>query len=172
MRRLLAVVGVVLAIFAAPAFSATKTGDNELTLSGAFAFTSYEDFDVTSFTVQTSYSRFLTDAISVGGALAGTWMDVEGDTATAAAIDVNAKWHFNTSAELVPYIGPQVGLIMVDSEGYSDSVFSYGAFAGVKYFAKENVFVFAEYNFKMYSLDEGGGDIMVNALLFGVGFVF
>ena len=142
MKRLWLVVAV-LTLLAVPASAGTKAGDTEVTLSG-----SYQNFGGTNMagsdvvTLATGMGYFVTKEAEVGGTVMGQW----GDNQSGLAFSTNFKWHFNTNSDVVPYVGPQVGLYHQDMLGLDATDFSWGALVGVKVFVSQNVNIFAEYN--------------------------
>jgi opacity protein-like surface antigen len=135
----LAVLGI--ALLAAPASAAVKEGDKEISVYGSYQTIKVDLPDtpaINVITTQLSGGFFVSNAAQVGG----SWIQQStsnGETFTIRTIGGFFKYHFNTQATTVPYVGAQVGQSTVEALGESESATSYGPLGGIKFFLSENL---------------------------------
>ena len=86
------------------------------------------------------------------------------------------KYHFFTDQSIVPYVGLQAGY--THSAYYQPNIpdnksnsFSYGGMLGVKWFVKENISFYTEYNVNTTE-NESGSSLVTNQGLFGIAIYF
>lgn len=159
-----------------------EKGDQELSLDGSVTTLDSYSYDgnnvasTTKFGLGVSYGVFLTDAIQLGVSGRGdtNWNGESGyDQMNVSGF---CKYHFMTETDIVPYIGGQAGYAYTayyqpntpDSESSS---LSYGGMLGVKWFVKENISFYTEYNVNVTE-HESGSSLVTNQGLFGLAIYF
>lgn len=164
------------------AFAKIEKGDQELAIDGSLTvLESYSNEgryvgETTRFYLGASYGVSLTDEIQLGIAGRGStqW---DGDTGyDQFSFNGFLKYHFFTETDIVPYAGGQLGCTytatyqpnLPDLESES---FSYGGMLGIKWFIKENVSFYTEYNVNVAE-DDWGSTLVTNQGLFGIALYF
>ena len=170
MKRSLITLSVVGLMLAGVAGAAVQKGDTELELAGNFMYTNLADLDGEGGGTQTSYSvrvgggYFVTDNIRLGASINGMWVG----SINAYGVNLDAKYHFMPTNQLVPYAGAQFGAGMADAGGLSETAttYMYGPLAGVRWELNEKNDFFVEYQFQLW----GGDRIFDNlhTVMFGI----
>jgi len=160
---------VVLAL-GSVSFAQVQQGDNELSFSSAYNNTRLSDGHHTEVaTISGLWGHFFTDNIEAGPM--GAWTHTE--FVDIYSIDAFGRWHFMTDQQIVPYVGGLVGVNYADPEdGDSSTGVEYGPLAGIKFFATEDVCIFAEYTVKWFGGDVGDDIDYLQTLSVGVSFLF
>lgn len=187
MRTLILAI-VIIALVAPATFAGTQSGSNEIQAQGSFQHVDMgSDNDRTQDTVSFGLvgNRFVTDNLSLGLSLrqsASTQDDGDGNETKRSQTFFQGRVDFYIASQssVVPYIGAHGGIISYtyDSE-YSDtseSVFTYGPQAGMKFFVRENVSLNTELDVSIYTpeADESSSedDVTVTSLMVGASFYF
>ena len=165
--------GIIAAFVLAPvATAATYRGDTYFTFSGMWERTKFRSDaggGSSNWTeVNLGLEHFLSKELSVGPRLG--YARASGGI-RSYDIGVDAKYHFLTDSNFVPYVGGLVDYRRFKSDGTSDGL-TYGPLAGVKIFVTENTHVFAQYEYRRFTGDLKDTLRDQNAILFGVAFKF
>lgn len=155
------------------AMAGTEAGQNEFSLSASYTRWSADGSDFNVLIAGIGYGYFITDASQIGGTFLGMQTS-NGDTDTNLLLDLYYKYHFTSPGQTtVPYLGVQVGNIWYEWGGYDDTILSYGAMAGIKFFITENTTFFTELNYRVYDVS-GAEDLDIDqtSLLFGLSYYF
>lgn len=176
----LTTLSVALVAMTVPAAAMAQTGDNEpgpkagdweITLSGNG--TSNNDFDGHDFGLSGSAGKFLTDNVLLGVRQSVNFVDVENsDDVINASTRGFADYVFDLG-RFRPYVGASFGGIYGDNV---NDTFAAGPEVGLKYYADNNTFLFAqtEYQFTFTDTDnanEAADDGQFYHLV-GIGFNF
>lgn len=131
-------------------FVGPQAGDWEVTISGSGS--SDNDFDNTTLGVTGSAGKYMTDNVLVGVRQTLNFSDSEDNTALTGATRVFADYVFDLG-RWRPYIGASAGGIY--GEGVNNT-FAAGPEVGVKYYADDNTFIYAqtEYQFTFQDSDD------------------
>ena len=167
MKRFLVPLLVLAFALAGTTSAGVQQGDNEISFSASHVYTNYAAAGSTDTTaLEIGLGHFVTDELQLGIAVGGVWS--EGDD--VYSIGANAKYHFNTQGQIVPYVGANIGFLDAD---YADG-FVWGPVIGAKFFVtdSDNVFLFLEYNYLIYSGDIDNYIDDQHSLLAGIGFKF
>lgn len=124
------IVAVLMAFGAANAAAQVRAGLSEVNLNGNITAVSPEEGDTeTTMQVQLRYGYFLTPAVQLGVQLSAIKFE---DVDTFGDVGAFGAYHFGSPGSMtVPYVGAQVGT----GFGFDDSnPFTFGGFAGLKYF--------------------------------------
>lgn len=148
-----------------------EVGEWEATLSGSG--TSSNDFDTNAIGVTGSIGKYVYPNVLVGLRQSFSWADpANGENVTQGSTRVFADYVFDLG-QWRPYVGVSFGGIY--GENVADS-FAAGPELGVKYYADENTFVYAqtEYQFTFQDADEANDafDDGSFAHAIGIGFNF
>lgn len=127
-----------------------KVGDWEVTAAGTGA--SDQDFDTNTLGLTASAGQYLTPNVLVGLRQTLTYSGGDDDSVFTGATRVFADYVFDLG-RWRPYVGAGIGGVY--GEGVADS-FTAGPEVGVKYYADDNTFVYAqtEYQFAFQDADE------------------
>jgi hypothetical protein len=182
---ILSIIAFMTLVFAIPAFSGTKEGQNELRADGSLTLISADQYDQSTLSGQIVYNRFIKDNVSIGAAIRpqiSTEKYGDGDTEKSAQLFFLGRGDYylatDGSSPWVPYLGLHAGFInyTYESGGESDSktVLTYGLQGGGKYFLTENTSMNVELDFSRYTResDAGSKDVDVITLLFGYSYYF
>ena len=93
-------------------------------------------------------------------------------TATLLFLELESNYHFMTDKDIVPYVGPHVGMLAFEDDYDSETVLTYGAQAGVKAFVSENVALDFQLRWTHYELDDFDSETDTFSLLVGVNVYF
>lgn len=165
--------GIVAAFVLAPvATAATYQGDTYFTFSGMWERTklrSEQGGGTSNFTeINFGVEYFLSKELSVGPRLG--YARASGGS-RMYDIGVDAKYHFMTDSQFVPYVGGLVDYRCFKNDGTADGM-TYGPLAGVKMFVTENTHVFAQYEYRRFTGDLKSALKDQHAILFGIAFKF
>lgn len=124
------------------AFAQTEKGGKEV--GGSFSMSYMPSADLFHFALLPQFSYFVIDNLSIGGSLSAELAASEGQLISTFTILPTAKYYFEASPKLKPYLMLQVGggiLTARDGSGSlgSGGVFQFGGGAGVAYFLTRNV---------------------------------
>jgi hypothetical protein len=179
MKRSLITILFIISIVAVTSNAAVEKGDNEFNFAAAWlkadlASDFYDGDSVDLYTVSASVGHFFTDNIQVGVSGLGIWASLEDEDLNAYGLGVNAKYHFMTTKQYVPYVGVQGNILTAELDDDDADGTMWGPLAGLKMFitGSENVFVYAEYQHQLYEGDLGDAIDSVNLLFAGLGFKF
>jgi len=167
MKRFLVPLLVLAFALAGTTSAGVEKGDNEISFSASYLYTDYAAAGSTDTTaLEIGFGHFVTDNWQLGIAVGGLWSEGYDEY----SIGANAKYHFNTQGQIVPYVGANIGFVDAD---YGDG-FVWGPVIGAKFFVtqSDNVFLFLEYNYLIYEGDIGDVLDEQHALLAGIGFKF
>ena len=119
-------------------------GTFELTLSGNGS--SNEDVDAGSFGISGSFGYFVADQLEILGRQTLAYSDFNAGTSVNASTAVAVDYHFDLD-RFQPFIGASIGYTYGDSD--VDETFFAGPEAGLKYFVKDDTFIYglASYQF-------------------------
>jgi hypothetical protein len=175
MKRSLLTILLISLTFAVNSNAALEKGDNEVDFSINWqkieAADSLND-DVDTFTLSGSILNSVTNEIQLGIFGSGTWTD------DYDVFNIGAKgaYNFNPQNKTIPYVGAQVAYsdINFDDGGADGSGLMYGPLVGVKFFVtpSENVFVFAEYQYQLFTGDLDDVYDSINLINVGLGIKF
>lgn len=132
-------------------FAGPQAGDWEVTLSGSG--TSDKDFDTNALGIQGSVGKYMLPNVLVGVRQSLSWAESSNDEDTVSgATRAFADYVFDLG-RWRPYIGASLGGIY--GENVNDSFFA-GPEAGLKYYADNNTFIYAqtEYQFTFQDSDD------------------
>ncbi len=153
-------------------FAEVKKGMQEILVNGSASLTRYNGGEYISKRVilGVGYGVFLTDAVETGVSVRGTtnWSDTSSSAHSSLIADGFVKYHFNTSGETVPYVGLQAGCIRSKSGNNVTTNGAYGGMAGIKWFVKENISFFTEYNASFSKSISSNSPDITHAALFGI----
>ncbi len=145
--------GLILSLFLTHTAGAeTKQGDLEINSQLSYIHTNTDDFDDSSSTTALSLrlGYFFTPALNAEGALTIVGTSTGDVDVTATSLLARSNYHFNTSGQVIPYVGPSFGIFhsSIDTGAFDESETggSIGGQAGVKSFLTENVAITAEWN--------------------------
>ena len=170
MKRSLILILLISLVLTVSTNAAVKKGDTEFDFSASYINQNYNDNGSTDTTaLSISLGHFLTDELQLGIGASGLWSD----DLDSYGIGVNAKYHFNTEGQIVPYVGGQLNYAHASNSDSADGMI-WGPVVGVKCFVtgSDNVFVFAEYQYEVYTGDLNDRYDNTNAILAGLGFKF
>jgi hypothetical protein len=163
-----------LALFVLPAASAhaqeyLDQGTWELTLAGQG--TSNQDVNAGSAGVQASVGYFVIDQLEVLGRQSVSYSDFNAGTSVVASSAVALDYHFDVD-RFQPFIGAAVGYLYGDSD--VDETFFGGPEAGLKYFVKDDTFIYGivQYQFFFDSFDDADSALDDGSFVYGVGIGF
>lgn len=146
---------LVTAALAAPAFGQRVTPDQgewELTLSGSGS--NDRDFDEGEFSITGDIGQYVTPEILLALRQTVSYVS-EGDDNFFASTRLAADYHFDIGHDLVPFIGGNIGYVY---GGRVRDTFAGGPEGGIKYYMKDNAFLFArveyQYFFRSNDLDD------------------
>ena len=154
------------ALCPALALAVPVAGENEVTLSGAGS--SDKDFNDTSFSIQGSWGKYLSEASLLGIRQTIGMRDTEEDSFKVnGSTRVFYDYHFG-SGKARPFIGASIGGIYGD--GVEDT-FMAGPELGVKYWVLDKAFIqgIVEYQFLFKSGSEAKDRFDDGALFYSVG---
>lgn len=147
-----------------------RLGTWEATLSGSG--TSDRDFDNNALGITGSIGTYMHPNVLVGVRQTVTWAGTEDDDVFTGATRVFADWIFDLG-RWQPYIGASFGGIYGENV---NNTFAAGPELGVKYYADNNTFIYAqtEYQFTFRDSDEVGDAFRDGGFFhaIGVGFNF
>ena len=170
-RSLLTILFISLAL-AVNSNAALEQGENEV----AFSF-SWENInadnsdDITTTTLTGSILNSVTNEIQLGIFGAGTWTD----DYDLFKIGAKGAYNFNPSDQYIPYVGAQIAYSDLNADAGGDgSGIMYGPLVGIKCFVtpSENVFIFGEYQYQLFSGDLSDAIDNINLIIVGLGIKF
>jgi len=171
-KVIVGVLSAALVLGASSAFAGTKAGDKEVGLNASLSTTSTDtngsSSDSTSLNIMGTMGYFMSDALEVSVGSMGIVTASDGSDSKNLALFVEPNYHFNTSTAMVPYAGVHGGMFLSQSGETSNSVFEYGAQAGIKSFLSENVAFNTQLRYDRYSVE----DSTTSQLALNVGLVF
>ena len=146
-----------------------EQGKSELTLSGGG--NSNEDVDAGSFNLQGSYGYFLTDELEVLFRQTVGYNDDNAGTDVSLTSAVALDYHFDLD-RFQPFVGGSVGYLYGDSD--VDETFFGGPEAGLKYFVKDDTFIYGLVSYQFFFEDVDDVDEVFDdgAFVYGVGIGF
>jgi outer membrane protein W len=142
-------------------------GDWEVGLGGGG--TSDEDFETGGFNTDIDLGYYLTDELAVALRQSVNYNDAGAGTAWSASSRVALDYHFPLfDNRLRPFVGVNFGYVYGDSV---DDTFAAGPEAGVKWYVKDDAFLFgrAEYQFLFEDGDEAEDNFDDGIWLYTVG---
>lgn len=151
-------------------FGQVQQGDYEVSVSGSYNNTRLNDGQHTeAATASVLWGHFFTDSIELGPM--GVWTHTE--FVDIYSVDAYGRFHFMTDQQIVPYVGGLFGVNYANSEDGDDSCGTeYGPLAGLKFFATEDVSIFAEYTIKWFDGDVGDDIDYLQTISIGVSFLY
>ncbi len=186
MERLRVASAILIAIgFSAPAtaqeelFGASR-GEYLFGLSGNYRYAKARDVgsaadETEVFTARGSFSMFLEREHEIGFELAPSFARNElGGDSTDVFLGAFYNYNLWTSPKTSFYAGPQLGLLYVDPSGVSsDTAFSYGVHAGMRYWIDPRISFDIEPRLSFTNLDRSlGGDQTLLDIFFGISIKF
>ena len=160
-------------LLAGIAFAAVEEGDKEISVFGSLVNQDFESSETTTITLQLTGGLFISDNGQVGGSFTNISIFNSFDV-TIQIFSGFYKHHFTPEKEVVPYVGGQAGLAMIDFGGESSSSISYGGMAGFKYFVSEDLSFNGEFNLLFTTFEVAGVDVDVTqtSILAGMSYYF
>lgn len=124
------------------AFAQTEKGNKEV--GGSFSMSYTPKSSLFNFALTPQFGYFIIDNLSVGGTLSVDFSTSKGQSTSTLAILPTAKYYFEASPKLKPYLMLQVGGGVMSAKSdfgvsATSSVFQFGGGAGVAYFLTRNV---------------------------------
>ncbi len=156
----------------------TQRGDVEIGAGVTLSNTSVSadngaSSDTTQLAGNVQLNYFMTDSLSLGVSYAGNVTDSDSTTSGTHFIEGSLRHHFVTEAAYVPYIGVHGGAAIYSANDYTETIPSFGAHAGIKFFVNDNTSFDVQGRWTRYSVDVGGGvDIDQMAMIFGINYKF
>jgi hypothetical protein len=169
---------LVVTALAAPAVAATKEGDKEISAAVSISSTSASADDVTADVTTTSiygaFGVFLNKQLQVGASILSQTASTEDADAGVTFTEGFVKFHFNPDEKAVPYVGALFGLVTLYSGDEAGSGTTFGAMAGVKYFATADLSINGEYSIRYYEVSIAGIDFSstTSTMLVGLSYYF
>ena len=131
-----------------------EQGKSELTLSGSGS--SNEDVDAGSFGLSGSYGYFLADQFEILVRQTVSYADANaGGTSVTATTAVGVDYHFDLD-RFQPFVGAAVGYFYGDSD--VDETFFAGPEAGLKFFVKDDTFLYGLVSYQFFFDDFDDAD--------------
>lgn len=177
MKRILGVSLVILLLtigLAGGSFAGTKAGDKEVGVQMSLN----HDFNgdgstATQFSGDVGY--FFTDAFEAGVSVGINWAEAGDVDVTSVSGFGIANYHFNTSSNIVPYVGAGAGFEYASyDDGNSDdsnTEFAIEGHVGIKQFVAERTFLNYQVQYHRLVGSDIEDDGRINATI-GVGFSF
>lgn len=150
-------------------FPGLDAGTWELTLSGSGS--SNEDVDAGSFQVQASLGYFIVDQLELLVRQGVGYADFNAGTSVTASTAVALDYHFDLD-RFQPFVGVAIGYSYGDAD--VDETFFGGPEAGVKYFVKDDTFIYGlvQYQFFFDDVDDADENFDDGSFLYGLGIGF
>ncbi len=173
MLPVLAVGALMLPATSAKAQQYFDAGTFELTLTGSG--TSNEDVDAGGFQVQGSLGYFVIDQLELGVRQGFGYQDNDditgGGTSVTASTAVFVDYHFDLD-RFQPFIGAGIGYSYGDAD--VDETFFAGPEAGIKYFVKDDTFIYGLIQYQFFFDEAETFDDQANdgSFLYAVGIGF
>jgi len=158
-KIIIACLAVLMMFGATSAFAGTKAGDTEVGVQFSFINVSVDDFDIDTIIVAGKVGVFITDALSLGVAATGLTISFDDGDFTQLAIELEPNYHFNNTANVVPYAGIHTGVSIAESDDYDSSELSYGPQVGIKSFLSESTALDTQLRYTFTEVDDTDVDI-------------
>lgn len=142
-----------------------KQGMQELSINADFASRDVDgglDFDLN--TINVEYGMFVGKDLQVGGLL--DYLDLPDIDVKLTTFAAEIKYHINSGADTIPYIGGLAGVTLIDAPPNDDTEVSIGFMVGVKHFTSNS----ASFNAQFRHLK--AGDFTASDLTFGLSIYF
>lgn len=151
MERLKCVVLAFLVLASPVAFAQPQAGDWEVSLGAGYTILDFERASDTEDAISGlgSVGYFVTDSLELSLAFVGSYLlddDIDDDL-WSLSYDGQLKYHFPTDSGWVPYVGILAGMHTLVNDD-SDTDLAIGALVGVKYFLREDMAWFAEFDYR------------------------
>jgi len=176
MERLTLVLSVILVVASPAAFAQPQSGDWELSLGAAYSILDTEGAMGTEDAIGSlgSGGYFLTDSLELGLAVVGSYVLDDHEDLWTVSTEVQLKYHFLIDSDWVPYVGVLAGLHTLTNDD-TETDPAVGALGGVKYFFREDLAWFAEFDYHAVldvELFDEDVDMDVYSVLTGISFHF
>lgn len=176
MKKLVVLFSMILLsslLLAHTSFAAVEEGDKEISVFGALINQDTEGSETTTIFLRLEGGVFISDNGQVGGAFNNISIFNSFDV-TIQIFNGFYKYHFNPEEEVIPYVGGQAGLVLIEFDGESGSGISYGGMAGFKFFVTEDLSFNGEFNLLFTTIEVAGvdADVTQTAFLAGMSYYF